>query len=95
MKTGVMAYEKLALPSQEYFLYIKVVLNCNNIAEYYYLYCIYDQIKTALVSIKKFLQTPKSGIYIYIYIYIYVYMYTYYLARLKHLDFLHLSNAVT
>ncbi len=39
MKTGVMAYEKLDLPSQEYFLYIKVVLNCNNIAEYYYLYC--------------------------------------------------------
>jgi len=30
----------------------KIILNCNNIPQYYYFYCIFDQINIALVGIR-------------------------------------------
>ncbi len=38
LKTGVMAAENSALPS-----YI-VILNCNNVSQYYCFYCLFDPI---------------------------------------------------
>ncbi len=47
-----------------------VILNCNNIAQYYCFYCIFEQINEALVSIRYILKKIIIMIYIYIYIYI-------------------------
>ncbi len=37
-----------------------VILNSNNISQYYYFYCVFDHIKAALVSIRDFLKKKKS-----------------------------------
>ncbi len=45
-------------PEEKYIKYIlkqkTVILNCNNISQYYCFYCIFDQINVALVSIRDF-----------------------------------------
>ncbi len=68
MKTGVMAAENRALPSQEYLFKKK------NISQYYWFYCIFDQINAALVSIRDFqrhnILTPHFWTVVYITIFV-------------------------
>ncbi len=39
-----------------------IILNCNNTSQYYRFYCIFDQIKTALVSIRDFKKKKKKSL---------------------------------
>ncbi len=65
LKTGAMAAENSALPSQEKYNILKYVqiensyINCNNILQYYCIYHIFDQINAALMSIKVLSTTLK------------------------------------
>ncbi len=58
LKTGAMAAENIALPSQEYITFMKTsVLNCNNISQYYCFYFIFYPMNASFVSIIFFEQT--------------------------------------